>query len=156
LIRKLLIETVTQLRQSISNYLKTASRNKLILSSTALSEIEYVDVGRELSNRLINLDLEHPYSLSAKNELQELLKNCTQTHPEFGEIMALKNVGILLEPELKLDFKALIENLSKSHPLFLEWKGDIEADTIYHLRKDKGIPLKLKTLSYISLKGGEI
>ena len=143
--------TVNRISETIKEYCNSSTRNKLIITSSPIEGVKFSDVGREYSEKLNLIQVDLSNSLAAKHELELLLKRFVKVHSKFGEIMALKNVGILLEPELKLDFIALIERLSKSHPLFLEWKGEMEADIIYHLRKNGGIKLKLKSLSYISL-----
>jgi hypothetical protein len=67
----------------------------------------------------------------------------------FGRYLSIENIGVLFEPELKLDFASLLDSYSQNNVLFVKWEGEIDAENIYFLTKEKGIKKNIKNLSHI-------
>jgi hypothetical protein len=138
-------------KNNILTYLQGSSRNKLIISFEELPGIHYLNIGEVLSEFLnsINVDKWHPIKI--KDELHKILAESIEQNSEFGEILSIKNVGILLEEELQIDFIHFLDQYSLQTPLFLSWNGESDENTLFFLSKEKGKKISIKNLSYIKL-----
>ncbi len=139
------------MKNNILTYLQGSSRNKLIISFEELPGIHYLNIGEVLSEFLnsINVDKWHPIKI--KDELHKILAESIEQNSEFGEILSIKNVGILLEEELQIDFIHFLDQYSLQTPLFLSWNGESDENTLFFLSKEKGKKISIKNLSYIKL-----
>ena len=62
----------------------------------------------------------------------ELIKNNVISDSEIGKYVAIKNIGILFEPELKLDLRAKFDSWAKSYVLIVDAnEGMIINNTFY-------------------------
>ena len=134
----------------IISYLKSPSRNKIILHKEQLEDIIPINVGKELSNRLAGITESHKLSLIAKQELDELFNSSCFEHHNYGRTLSITNLGILFEPELKINFNYILSKYSSDNLLLIQWKGAVEQNTLYFLSSD-GIQISLENLSYITL-----
>jgi hypothetical protein len=66
-------------------------------------------------------------------------------------MLAISNIGILLEPELKQDFNRFLEKHSNSNILFVKWDGEFDQENLYFLSKENGFKIDIKNLSHIAL-----
>lgn len=133
----------------ILEYLKNHSRHKMIVHIEEFKGIKYVDIGKSLSIQIEKKSNNKNLSLLAKDKLNQILTEGIEKNRVYGNILAIKNLGILFEKELKIDFINLIENFSKTTPLFILWDGEYNDDNLYFLTKQKGINLNIKNISYI-------
>ena len=92
------------MKEKILPYIQGSSRNKLIISIEEITGIHYLNIGEVLSEFLNsrNVDTWHPIKI--KDELHKILSESIVQNSEFGEVLSIKNVGILLERELQIDF----------------------------------------------------
>ena len=137
--------------QQILSFIKTQSRNKIVIYKKDLSGIKSLDLGHELADTIQNIPLKKHYTLKVKNELNKILDTSISIST-YGNILAIHNLGILFEPDLKIDFLNLIDNYSKNNTLFIHWDGDIENNKLFFLSKSKGIEININNLSHIILK----
>ncbi len=135
--------------QLIINYINTQSRNKIVIHKEDIPEITSLDVGFHLSNSINSLSANKRYALNVESILEKLLIKSTHQHPHLGAVLSIKNLGILFEPELKINFHALIEKYSKNACLFVRWEGNIINNKLYLLSMDTGIEINIKNLSHI-------
>jgi hypothetical protein len=138
-------------KDKILEYLKSNSRNKLIFHRDDIPEINYVDIGKSLAADLEKKSNNKRLSFIAKEKLNELMNKNIVMDAAYGNILAIKNVGILFEKDLKFDFINYIENFSKSIPIFIEWKGEYDDENLYFHSREKGLKLNIKNLSHIFL-----
>lgn len=135
--------------QDIIQYLKSADRNKIIISNNEVESVSYLDVGHQLSILLKpHLNNKH-LSMKAKDMVDSMMRKNIFHSDNYGKVIGIKNIGILLEKELKLNFKILIDYYSQNHPLFIKWDGAIERDKLYFLTKEKGLEIDISELSHI-------
>lgn len=133
----------------IKNYLLYETRNKVILHNELIDDVKYLDLGICLSELIKNKVTSKNISLIAKEELNKLIENNCFEHPFFGKINAIKNIGILMEEGIKLDFINFLENHSKLVPLFIEWRGEYDNKQAYFLTKQKGKKFNLSQINHI-------
>ena len=118
--------------KQISQYLSIDLRHKLFFVSSQDHGINFADIGFLLSKAIENnLDSKH-LSLLADEKLEKFIKDNVISNPEIGKYVAIRNIGILFEPELKLDLRAKFDSWSKSYILIVDAKdGMIINDTFY-------------------------
>lgn len=135
----------------ITNYLKLGSRNKIVIYKECIIDIPYLNVGKSFSIELESIINDKHFALKAKTKLDILLMSTIVSDENYGKILAINNLGILFEKELKIDFLALIDKYSKDNCLFVQWDGELKGNDIYFLTKEKGIKINIENLSHIKL-----
>lgn len=136
---------------AILSYINSHSRNKIIFYKGSHLGINSIDIGRLLAQSLFNYRSEDQLPMRASLELDKILNRAVYEHSRFGKILAIANLGILFEPELKQDFYRIIDNYSTNNLLFIEWEGAIADNTLCFLSEEKGIKININNLSHISL-----
>lgn len=131
--------------------MKNNLRHKLIFVKEEPDDFQFVDIGKELSRQLNELESNKRISFAAKRELNKILNRNTQEYMDLGEYVAIKNIGILFEPEIRLDVKNFFQENSKNNLLIVLWEGDILDKEFYYLTKENGISLNLEDTSLIVL-----
>jgi hypothetical protein len=140
---------MNQLDQKILDYSKTATRNKIVFFSGNTYGFTSVNVGKQISEEFINFEKEGRLSISVLNKIEEILSHAILKNEILGSYLCIENIGILFEPELKLDFASLLDRYSQNNVLFVKWEGEIDAENIYFLTKENGIKINIKNLSHI-------
>jgi len=139
------------MNQLIFDYLNSANRNKIIISRSKDEDVEYLDVGKELSKGINGIKNIKKVSFKAKDILFDLLNKSIRNYDNYGKVCAISNFGILLEDELRIDFINLINTYSKDYCLIMHWEGVVEGGNLYFLNKKKGIKFNIEKLSYIKI-----
>ena len=134
--------------KNIIDYIKTSSRNKIVLHKEPINGIVSIDIGLKLAEIISNFSNDNRVAMRASIELEKLLDESMVIHKGFGEIVAISNMGILFEPDLKIEINSLFDKYSKNNVLFVQWIGEIEKDALYFLTKEKGIKINLKNVSH--------
>ena len=129
-------------------YTKSLSRNKIIIHRDPIHDLFTINVGKELAILFEKLLGDRNISFKAKQEMADLFKSAIYEHSEFGKILSLSNLGILFEPELKIDFNYVLDKYSTENRLFIQWEGEIENNHLYFLSKE-GIKINIENLSHI-------
>ena len=137
--------------KNIQSYLHSNTRNKLLFYRGKIYDVEYLNVGIELSKLIRPFLNKRHFSLKAMNILDKLLQSYIIKHSDLGNVLALSNMGILFEEELQIDFFALLDRYSKNSGLILDWQGEIEDGKLYFLEKKNGIQIDIKDLSHLVL-----
>lgn len=137
------------MKEEVLKYLNSQTRNKVVFHSTPIDNISPNNIGLLLAEAIKGIIDDSRLSLKVSMHIDEILTSCKESHPEFGEIIALENVGILLEANLKQDFGNLMRKYSDTSNLFIDWKGIIEKDHLYFLTKESGKKIDIKNLSHI-------
>lgn len=138
-------------KERVLDYIGSDARNKLIVITSENLNLNWIDVGKEFSLTLkTKKEYKNP-TIQAEDIFRKIIENKKSEDSLFGKYTAWKNIGILLEPELKLSFKRLVSSYSQNEPLFLKWDGEIEENTLYFLSKKNGIKIDLNHISHIIL-----
>jgi hypothetical protein len=138
-------------KDKLLTYLQGSSRNKLVITSEKIPGVHYLDVGETLSLSLANSEPTSWNSMKIKSEISKLFAESIEDHVEYGSILSVENIGILLESDVQFDFKHFLEQYSRDMAIFLKWDGDHDESTLFFLSKDKGIKVSLTNQSYIKL-----
>lgn len=139
------------MKEEILTYLNSHSRNKVVFHIAPINELKSQNVGVLLAEAIKGIIDDRRLSLKVSILVDEILTSCKESHPAFGEIIAIENVGILFETDLKQDFANLIRKYSDTNSLFINWNGVIEKDNLYFLTKESGKKIDIKNLSHISI-----
>lgn len=135
----------------ISSYLKSQSRNKIVFYKDNIFDFSAIDIGRLLAQAIYNLKDESKLPMKVSRELDIILNAAIIDHKSYGRILAISNIGILLESDLKQDFYRILENYSINNILFVNSTGDIDEEYLYFLTKEQGKKINIKNLSHIIL-----
>lgn len=136
---------------TIVEYIRPNPRNKIIIYQSDNWGLNATNIGWHLSEYLHNLQEGDNLPMITSNTLSEIIHDARYHHPVFGNIVAITNIGILLEPALKLNFAALLDNHSQNNTLFLHWPGESDAENLYFLTKEQGIKIFIGNLSHIKI-----
>lgn len=112
-------------------------------------DIEFIDIGKELSCRINSILSTPKVGIKSFLILDEFLASSFQENLLRGKFLAIKNLGILFENELNIDFVQILAKYSSSKPLYVKWEGEIEDGILYFLTKEKGQKIDIKNLSHI-------
>lgn len=141
----------TTLLNTILTFIEQYPRNKIVIYKDRILDIRPIDVGKLLSQSLFNFNNEKQLSMKTYDELNKILDKAIFHHPNFGKTLAIANLGMLFEPELKQNFKTIIDSHSTNNLLLIKWEGEIESDVLYFMSKERGIKININNLSHIAL-----
>mgnify|MGYP001465387391 FL=1 len=136
---------------TITDYIQSQARNKVIFHSQDLSDLITVNVGLRISENIYNFKEPGRISMRVSSELDRILNAAISNHDLFGKYLSIENLGILFEPELKIDFNRLLDSYSQNNALFVKWDGEIDSENIYFLTKENGIKINIKNVSHIAI-----
>jgi hypothetical protein len=108
--------------------------------------IDFVNVGRELSALIVE-KAEHD---NLQDDVNELLSR-SWSNAEVGRYLALNNIGILFEPELKLNLRSLFESYSKDQTLFICDEGGVVDNTFHFFEPSSLYTVDLSGLAYTTI-----
>ena len=133
----------------IHEFIGSVPRHKLIVCSSELDGLSYVDIGQSLSLKIKSQATASKISLIAQSELEKIMNDSLRSNQDLGAYIAIKNLGILLEPDLKLDITAFFSRYSTTSPLFIWWRGAMKQSKLHFLNEEKGVAINLDNISHI-------
>lgn len=129
----------------ISNYIKQNTRNKIVFCSCDVDGLRFINIGWEFANIISK----NPSNVL--DTLREFLSNSTQKSEEINEYLAVENIGIMFEPELRFDVRNFLDSYSKNQCLIIKSDAEISSDILYWLTQSDGVNVNLRGLSYIQI-----
>ncbi len=132
-------------KEKIKQFISQVSRNKIIFCHEPISNLHFVDVGKELSFVIKEQEEPSGYSSACKRIFEQ-----TYNDEVIGSYLALSNWLILFEPDLKLDLRSIVESFSINKCLILLFDGSIKENR-YLLMDDNRFALNLQGLSFIEI-----
>ena len=132
-------------KEKIKQFISQVSRNKIIFCHEPISNLHFVDVGKELSFVIKEQEEPSGYSSVCKRIFEQ-----TYNDEVIGSHLALSNWIILFEPDLKLDLRSIVESFSINKCLILLSNGSIKENR-YLLMDDPRFALNLHGLSFIEI-----
>ena len=97
-----------------------------------MAGLEYVDVGYEVSIFIEDIINDRRLSMRTQDKLNALLRTHICKSEDFGNYLALKNIGILFEPLLNIDLEVILNRWSQNIVLFLDiGRGIITNNCLY-------------------------
>lgn len=135
----------------IHRYIQQSTRNKIIISALELSEITYLDIGLDISRKLVPILDSVRFVQKAHDLILETFQKNVHSSKYDKNTLALKNIGILFEPTLKLNLNQIFDEISKNTSLFILSEGTYENGILYFLSKAKGKQINFKNISHITI-----
>lgn len=132
----------------LASYINRHARNKLLFTSHEIKDINYVDIGRRLSEKLENSLQKRHLPMIAEDALKEILSQNSNSSEAIGKYIAIKNIGILFEPILRLDLKTILSNWSRDYILIVYHEGEIRNDIFYLAPHVSKYSVNLKEITY--------
>lgn len=132
-------------KEKIKQFISQVSRKKIIFCHEPISNLHFVDVGKELSFVIKEQEEPSGYSSACKRIFEQ-----TYNDEVIGSYLALSNWIILFEPDLKLDLRSIVESFSINKCLILLSNGSIKENR-YLLMDDPRFALNLQGLSFIEI-----
>ena len=132
-------------KEKIKQFISQVSRNKIIFCHEPISNLHFVDVGKELSFVIKEQEEPSGYSSACKRIFEQ-----TYNDEVIGSYLALSNWIIIFEPDLKLDLRSIVESFSINKCLILLSNGSIKENR-YLLMDDPRFALNLQGLSFIEI-----
>lgn len=139
------------INNNIDSYLKQQTRNKIVFHRDEIPDISSVNLGAQIAQLIRTYSTYDKISMKVSFELDNILNKAIKHHDIYGKYLSIENLGILFEPELKINILRLLESHSQNNLLFVKWEGEIDSDNIYYLTKENGIKINLTNLSHIVL-----
>ncbi len=133
----------------ILSYLNTTARNKIIFFKDEIAGIVPTDLGNKIAGSISRIVDDKRLSFKAKIIIDDVLSSSLVKHETYGKLIAISNIGILFEPDLKIDIINLFNSYSSGTPLFIKWEGEIDEGNLFFLSKQNGIKVELKNISHI-------
>ena len=130
-------------KTNTSRLIFTKDNSKVIPSS--------LDIGFELVKELIGFGAGYKLPLVANKKLHELIEKSSTKDDKLGDVYSIKNIGILFEPELKIDFVSLCKKYSRDSTFIIEHQGDIDDKNLFFLTRENGRKIELTDLNYTVL-----
>ena len=113
------------LKQEVATYVKQDLRNKIVFSKQCIEGLQYLNVGLTFAKMLRDNSLP---SLA----IQQLFSDAVKADQNIGRYLAIFNIDILFEPELKLDVGNLFDSYSKNQCLVIHADSDNVLNNITH------------------------
>lgn len=142
MIRATKTEVIMQSLVEIAEFVAQNTRNKLVFCDHSIDGVSFVDVGFELSLLLSK----SPYD---NDEALAVILGQSQQHAEIGTYLAIRNIGILFEPELKLNIRNIFDSYSKNLVFIIQSDGEILDGVFYFLKPTDRNAVSLQGLSYM-------
>ena len=119
-------------------FLSSPSRNHLVISDDCIVGFDYIDVGLEKSAFIEDKISDRRLSMRVQDHLNVLLRSHICKSEEFGEYLALTNIGILFEPLLKIDLDGFLDRWSQNMILILDVKDMKDKEPVDVSGTDEG------------------
>ena len=128
----------------ITTYLHQSTRNKIVLCKKRIDGIDFINVGKELAMLLGD----NPHEVPGFETMYRQVLNRSNHNDQIGTYLAIENIGILFESELKLDLRSVLNQYSKNQCLIIKTDSAIENDIPYFIDSTDGVSVNLQGLSY--------
>ena len=110
--------------QKLITYAHSNLRHHLVVLNSEVEGLHYVNIGKVLAAALCDHADDEDLSMLAANSIADIIKSSISTHEQLGKYIALTNLPILFEPELKFDVPALLDSWSKQMLLIVNLNNE--------------------------------
>ena len=134
---------------TIDDYLSQNPKHKLVFTKNEPEDFVFTNLGFEMATHLDDQTLP---SVVATGAFESVVAKGMQVHPEYGKYMAIKNIGILFEPSLRLNVRMLFESISHDTLLVVCSDGIVQNDTFHFIKPTDGFGISLSGLSFLVIE----
>lgn len=134
----------------LKQYIPNGTRHKLLFTSHHAEGINFVDMGALLARTIESSLSNRHLPFVAEEKLEKIIKENVCHSSEIGDYIAIRNIGILFEPVLRLDLHAKFSTWSKAYVLIVDrTEGVIQKDIFYLAGDtDSSYTINLSDISY--------
>ena len=134
----------------LKQYIPTGTRHMLLFTSHHAEGMNFVDIGALLARAIESSLSNRHLSFVAEEELEKIIETNVYHSSEIGDYIAIRNIGILFEPALRLDLHAKFSTWSKTYVLIVDSaEGTIQKDIFYLAGDtDSSCTINLSDISY--------
>lgn len=119
--------------EMLKQYCRETMRHRLYFTQSEVQGMCCVDVGIELSKEIANILTHRQLPMVAEERLDRIVEKHTERVDGIGEIVALANIGILLEPALKINVQSKFDSYARSRSVIIQMRGSIIKDNRFYL-----------------------
>lgn len=125
------------------------ARHNLLFVKGVVDGIDYADIGRELSKRICGKLDSRSLPMICDDALNEIIDSHTANDETIGSYVAIRNIGILFEPSLKINVHDKFEQCSREQVLIVNLEGTI-AEKVFYLGHEQNsrYSISLKDITY--------
>lgn len=116
---------------ALKNKINQQARHKLLFVEPDITDLQFVDLGKELAIKLADKLESKMLPMIAEDALDEIINTHTEKHPDLGEYIAFKNIGILFEADLKLNLHAKFDQYARSKVCIVKLEGVVQQQIFY-------------------------
>ena len=134
----------------LKQYIPVGTRHKLLFTSHHAEGMDFMDVGTLLARAIESSLSNRHLPFVAEEELEKIIKANVCHSSEIGDYIAIRNIGILFEPALRLDLHAKLSTWSRAYVLIVDSaEGTIQKDIFYLAGDtDSSYKINLSDISY--------
>lgn len=130
---------------AITTYLEQNSRNKIVFCKEAIPGLDYVDVGFQLASELSKTA--NP-TMSCEAVVRQMM-DLVYVNDVIGKYLAIQNIFMLFEPELKLNVRDIIDSSSKDKCLVIMSPGEVSDGKLMLAPSSSQTTVCLDNLSFL-------
>jgi hypothetical protein len=134
---------------NINNFINQNPKHTLVFTKNEPDGFIFTDLGFEMAPLLEGQSLP---SVVASETFESVAVKGMQVHPEYGKYWAIKNIGILFEPSLRLNVRLLFESISHGTLLVVCSDGIVLNDTFHFIKPTDGFGISLSGLSFLVIE----
>lgn len=117
--------------KGLTQYVDRHARHNLLFVKGVIEGVHYVDIGRELSEKICDKLDNRSLPMICDDALNEIIDNATSNDEAIGSYVAIRNIGILFEPALLINVHAKFEQCAREQVLIVNLEGTIAQNTFF-------------------------
>ncbi len=131
----------------IERYIKQGNRNKIVICHESIEGLSFFNVGYAFAKALKGASR----SVNGYNMLCSIIEKSYCFDNQLGKYLALDNINILFEPDLRLDFHSFLDSCSRNQCLIVKTEMQVIDGNLCYDGNLDGLSVSLKGLSYLTL-----
>lgn len=134
---------------NLKPYITAGSRHRLLFIKSEVKGVEFVDIGKKLSAVIESSLHKKKLPLLADDGLERIISENTIHDSDIGDFVAIKNIGILFEPQLQFNLHIKFDSWAKTKVLIVRMEGKIQDCRFYLAGKtDNKYSINLKDITF--------
>lgn len=137
--------------QQLKQYIDEETRNRIVFTQNVIPDLSYSDVGWVIASWL---DKKNEQNFHLDSSIISKVFQSGNVNGTIGKYTALENIGILFEPDLRLDLHNIFESNSKNQCLIITSDGivDNNKERYYFQTNESPYTIALSGLSFLTLQ----
>ena len=137
------MEGINILRNSVTKQ----GTNILFFAASEIDGIHYCDIGLTLSSLIKDRIWNRNLSIITNDALDSIIRKNVRNEESIGNYIAIRNIGILFEPELKLNVHDKLRKYSREQTLVVNMEGRVQKN-YFLFQGDHKYSISLTDITY--------